>query len=144
MLQSPFTPAADLGGTDNKYEYSVENLTSDLTAEIFRVANPDDLSRTMSGPAGWSWRVGAQHFVWEDGLIAPGQTLAGFEVLTPGLLPDLVVPPYSLNDRGWIYTTSSGGGNVHVFGPVIHVPEPTGLSLLGLGACLSVLRRRKR
>ncbi len=60
-----FTPAAQVDGTNNRYEYSVQNLTSDLTANLFRVANPDNLPRTMSGPSGWSVRSGAQNFIWE-------------------------------------------------------------------------------
>ena len=121
-----FTPAADLGGTDNKYEYVVENLTSDLTATLFRVANPDDLSRTMSGPVGWDARIGAQNFIWENGSIPPGGTEGVFEVLTPGLLPDLVTPPFALHERGWIMAHYSsdlpGESRIDVFGPIIHVP----------------------
>jgi hypothetical protein len=60
-----FTPAAQVDGTNNRYEYSVKNLTSDLTSNLFRVANPDNLPRTMSGPSGWSVRAGAQSFIWE-------------------------------------------------------------------------------
>jgi hypothetical protein len=60
-----FTPAAQVDGKNNKYEYSVQNLTSDLTAKLFRVANPNNLPRTMSGPSGWSVRVGVQSFVWD-------------------------------------------------------------------------------
>jgi hypothetical protein len=122
-----FTPAADLPGTDNKYEYSVENLTDDLTATLFRVANPDDLPRTMSGPAGWSERVGAQNFVWEGGEILPGATVGPFEALTPGLLPNLVTPPFDLEARGWImahYVGEEPGQQtrIDVFGPIVHMP----------------------
>ena len=61
-----FTPAAQVDGTNNRYEYSVENLTGDLTANLFRVSNPGNLSRSMSGPSGWSVRTGAQNFIWES------------------------------------------------------------------------------
>ena len=80
QVMMTFTSASGPGGTENKYEYSVENLTNDLTAVIFRVANPDDVSRAMSGPAGWGERVGAQYFVRDGGSIPPGQMLAGFQV----------------------------------------------------------------
>ena len=61
-----FTAAARVDGTNNRYEYSIQNLTSDLTANLFRVANPNNLPRTMSGPSGWSVRVGAQNFIWDE------------------------------------------------------------------------------
>ena len=139
-----FTPAADLGGTDNKYEYSVENLTDDLTARLFRVANPDNLTRTMSGPVGWNERIGSQNFVWEDGSIAPGETVGIFEVLTPGLLPDLVTPPFDLDGRGWIETEDPAGSRVDVLGPIIHVPEPVTLAVLALGLLPVLLRKRTK
>jgi hypothetical protein len=60
-----FTPAAQVDGTNNRYEYSVENLTGDLTANLFRVSNPGNLPRSMSGPSGWSVRAGVQNFLWE-------------------------------------------------------------------------------
>ena len=122
-----FTPAADLPGTDNKYEYTVENLTDDLTATLFRVANPDDLSRIMTGPVGWSERLGVQNFLWEFGSIVPGATVGVFEVLTPGLLPNLVTPPFDLGARGWIMAHYVGEveppfTRIDVFGPIIHMP----------------------
>ncbi|MFT5446262.1 MAG: hypothetical protein ACI9DC_001426 [Gammaproteobacteria bacterium] len=61
-----FTSAAKLGGSDNRYEYGSENLTSDLTAVLFRMSNPNADPRTsMSGPTSWAERVGAQNFIWE-------------------------------------------------------------------------------
>ena len=59
-----FTTAAELGGSDNLYEYTIDNL-SNYTASLFRVANPDNLSRTMVGPTSWAERVGAPNFLWE-------------------------------------------------------------------------------
>jgi hypothetical protein len=60
-----FTPAARVDGTNNRYEYSLQNLTSDLTGNLFRVSNPDNLFGTLSGPSGWSVREGTQNFIWE-------------------------------------------------------------------------------
>ena len=121
-----FTPAADIPAPDNKYEYTIENLTTDLTATLFRVANPDNLSKTMSGPSGWVERV-VPNCLWEDGELLPGATLSGFEILTPGLLPDLVTPPFALEGRGWIVTHPVGEveppfNRIDVFGPIIHRP----------------------
>lgn len=118
-----FTPAADLGGINNTYEYSVENLTTDLTATLFRVANPDGLSGAASCPPGWRRRTGVKNFLWENGWIAPGETVGVFKILTPDLLPDLVTPPYPPESRGWIMTHNTRGDRVDVQGPIIHVPD---------------------
>jgi hypothetical protein len=156
-----FTSAAELGGSENRYQYSVENLTNDLTAVLFRVSNPDNLSRTMNGPAGWNERLGAQNFIWEGGSIIPGGSLGTFEVFTPGLLPDEVTPPYALNERGWIETIKSienvksietlnftDDVRVDVFGPIIHnpttVPVPGAVLLGGIGAGIVGWLRRHR
>jgi hypothetical protein len=121
VVTMTFTPAADLGGTDNKYEYTVENRSDDLVATLFRVANPDDLPGTMTVPSGWTERTGIQNFLWENGEILPGNTASGFEILTPGLLPNLVTPPFALNERGWIMTHPVGSEErVDVYGPIIH------------------------
>ncbi len=145
-----FTSAAELGGSDNRYEYSVENLTNDLTATLFRVHNPDDLSRTMTGPVSWTERVAAQNFLWDSTTdsIGPGEMLGGFEVLTPGLLPDLIMPPFGLAQRGWIMAQTAAGARVDVHGDIIHAPVPVPgaalLGIIGMATSARVLRRRKR
>ncbi len=140
-ITETFTSAAELGGSDNLYEYSVENLSTNLSASLFRVANPDYLARTMSGPAGWNERGGAQNFLWEtftaSNYINPGETLAGFEIYTPGLI-QLTSPPLEMNEIGWImaFDNANNGARVDVFGPiapVAPVPEPATMLLLGTG-----------
>jgi len=59
-----FTPAAQVDGINNRYTYTVQNLTNELTANLFRISNPNNVSRTMSGPPGWSTRA-VQNFIWE-------------------------------------------------------------------------------
>jgi len=109
-----FTSAAELGGDVNRYEYSVENLTVDLVARLFRISNPGGLTRTMSSPAGWGERVGVPNFLWETSdasvMIDPGETLGGFVIETPGLIP-ASGNPYT----GWI-RANRGGERVDVFG----------------------------
>jgi hypothetical protein len=116
-----FTPAAAVDGTNNRYEYTVQNLTSNLTARLFRVANPGMLPRTLISPAGgWAERVDVQNFIWEGGSIAPGSSAGTFTLLTPALLPDLTSPPDPINDIGWIETEDGANNRVDIFGPVIH------------------------
>lgn len=135
-----FTSAAELGGSDNLYEYSIANLSTDYTASLFRVANPDYLSRLMNGPTSWTDR-GATNFLWETStpgdFLAPGDTLGGFELFTPGLLPELTFADFGSSGAGWIMATDSTGRRVDVFGELtrsgMSVPEPITLTLLTLG-----------
>ena len=147
-----FTSAAELGGTENLYEYSVRNLTSDLTATLFRVSNPDNLSRTMTGPTNWNERVGAPNFLWETfstaNYINPGETLSGFAIRTTGLIPELTSPPYAINSIGWILTRNPTGERIDVYGPVSHlgtVPVPAAVWLFGtaLLGMIGFSKRRK-
>ena len=133
-----FTSAAELGGTENLYEYSVRNLTSDLSARLFRVDNPDNLSRTMTGPTNWNERLGAPNFIWETAnavdYIDPGETLSGFEIRTTGLIPELTSPPFLINQIGWIEARDLEDLRVDIFGPVSHagvVPVPAAVWLFG-------------
>lgn len=117
-----FTPAADLGGSDNRYEYTVRNATSDLAANGFRVANPDNLPKVLLSPPGWTART-AQNFFWDGGPLAPGATQGGFVVLTPGLIPELTAANgfnVAAGEAGFIVTDASGT-RVDVFGPVSHL-----------------------
>jgi uncharacterized repeat protein (TIGR02543 family) len=117
-----FTPAALVDGTNNRYEYSIWNRTGDLTAQLFRVSNYDVLSRTQSGPSSsWTFRD-APNIIWEGGTIAPGTTLGGFVILTPGLLQDQLSPPHDINDIGWIMTEDGSHNRVDVDGPLVHNP----------------------
>ncbi len=114
-----FTTAAELGGPDNSYLYSVQNLSANAVT-LFRVGNPNNLAYTVNIPAGWTTR-GSQNIIWENGSIAPGTTLSGFEILTPGLLPELTSPPFASNATGWIQTSAGSffGDLSHLGGGVL-------------------------
>lgn len=132
-----FTSAAELGGTENLYEYEVENL-SDYTASLFRVANPTGLSRTMNGPTDWDERSGAPNFVWETFdstyYLDPGDTLGGFQIYTPGLIPELTFDAFGYNGAGWIMATDEAGSRIDIHGELTRsVPEPVSLLLLAIG-----------
>jgi len=147
-----FESAAELHAAFNRYSFSVQNLTQNLYAVTFRVANPTSLARTMFSPAGWVERTTipqTQNFIWEtsSGSIGPGQSLSGFILQTTGLLPALTSPPYAINNIGWIeaHSGSVNGQRVDVFGPVNAVPEPEtyAMMMLGLGLVGAISRRRK-
>jgi outer membrane autotransporter protein len=120
-----FTPAAELGGSDNRYEWTVTNLTADKTANFFSIANPDNLARTYGSPAGWSPRIGAQSFVWDgaSNLIGPGGTVSGFFVLTPGILPDMTTNGGDFPNNGVaVITADPDGLRFDFFGPMARSP----------------------
>ena len=138
QVTETFTTAAELGGTQSLYEYTFENMSDDLIASLFRVTNPDDLSRNMSGPSDWSERSGAQNFVWETSnlstMVGPGDSLGGFQVFTDGVLPDLTFASYGFSGAGWIMAHDDSGARVDVHGELIRqIPEPGSIILLGLG-----------
>lgn len=151
-----FTSAAELGGTDNRYVYSVTNLTSNLSAKLLRIANPNNDPRTsLSGPSSWAERVGSQNFIWEAGVpadyIDPGETLGGMQLLTSATLPSLTSPPLGSRAMGWIYAEDSSGARVDVFGPFPRdgssstaVSESGSLGLLSLGLLAIFVRRSFR
>lgn len=157
LVTETFTSASDLGGADNRYEYSVTNLTSDLSATLFRMSNSAADPRTsMSGTDSWGERVGATNFIWETSTLTdyidPGETRSGFFLFTNSILPPLTNPPLAYNAMGWIHALDQTGGRVDVYGDFprdgsvdTQVPEPSILVLMGFGlAGLGFARRRKQ
>ena len=151
-----FTSAAELGGTENRYQYTVENLTVDLTASLFRVANPDNITDyVMTGPAGWDQRMGIQNFLWETATdyLNPGEILSGFMIETSDLLvSDLsIVDPGSIypgiGTYGWIMAELEGRVDVFATSSVsryVDVPEPASLLLLAMGMLMVGFSARHR
>lgn len=159
QVTETFTSAAELGGTQNRYEYTVENLTADLTASLFRVANPDNVTDyVMTGPTGWDQRLGIQNFLWETAtdILNPGDALSGFMIETSNLLvSDLsIVDPGSvypgIGTYGWIMAAKMGtdmATRVDVFATssvsrIVSVPEPESFLLFAMGMLMMVFSLR--
>lgn len=155
-----FTSAAELGGADNRYQYSFENLTSNLSANLFRMSNPTSPSSptgaprtSMTGPSSWTERSGAINFLWETVVsadyVGPGESLSGLTLLTTAILPALTSS--TLAENGWIQTYDLTGQQINVFGqfprdgsstvPAAPVPEPTPFALFGLGFLMLTFRK---
>lgn len=114
-----FTTAAELGGTDNRYQYSFENLTLNLSANLFRIGNPTSAGRTsMTGPSSWAER-GSVNFIWETSVVVdyvgPSESLFGLTLLTPDVLPALTTPPLNIASAGWIQASNSSGTRFNIF-----------------------------
>ena len=153
-----YTSAAENDGVNHRYEYKVDNLTTDLTALLLRIGNPDNIDRTgISSPSDWSERVGAQNFLWEtvqlDKGIAPGASLDGFELLTQTPIPSLLFSDYLPRATGWIFGRDAQGQRFSVFGEIsrtnfvdpVVTPEPASMLLLSSGLSgLAMFRRRKK
>lgn len=148
-----FTSAAELGGTNNRYIYSIENLTSNLSANLFRMSNPDPAPRTsMIGPSSWTERSSSTNFIWETAVsadyVGPGESLSGLTLLTTATLNPLTSS--NLTSNGWIHTYDLTGIRVNVYGQFprdgsstvpVSVSEPTSFALLGLGFLMLAFRK---
>ena len=148
-----YTSAAERGLTTGLYEYSLENLSTDLTVEVFSIESPytdiySDFA-SMSSPSGWTPRVGTIAFVWDSDpdLIGPGASLSGFQIETERVLEsDLSTPIsggiYTFNTYSWILGRDSAGDRYDFFAttsvadgsvPISSTFLLMGIGLLGLG-----------
>jgi len=167
-ITETFTSAAELGGSMNLYEWTIQNLTdaaaspySDLSATQFRLAYSRTLGSTTA-PADWTLRAGIDPLLWEScdpcfvsgyvplAPVVPGESLAGFSLLTASVLDDL-----DSTTGVWIVGISPTGTRIDVYGDLVRdnvisqppatLPEPATLLLFGTSlAGLAVVQRRRR
>lgn len=139
-----FTPAAENGGIYNRYEYQIENLTTEWTASLLSVGSVTSIGgRTyLPAPAGWNGRS-VRTNLWETQdstrFVQPGATLAGFGLETEELFPAI------RTNVGWILAMNSDGDRRDVFGSITQpsaVPEPGPMALIGMGMLGLVALRR--
>ena len=171
-ITETFTSAAELGGSMNLYEWTIDNLTdgapspySDLSAALFRLTYSRTLGSTTA-PADWTLRTGIDPLLWESCVpagsecaatslvplapVSPGESLAGFSLRTASVLPDLLS-----NTSIWVMGVSSTGTRIDVFGDLVRdtvisepppavVPEPATLLLFGTSFAGLALAQRQR
>ena len=74
--------------------------------------------------------------------------MSGFQIFTPGLIPELTFASYGFNGAGWIMATDVTGARVDIHGeitraPVVPIPAAVWLFGTGLLGLIGVARRKK-